>query len=64
MSNSYIYVKSKYWSGHGLTCLGGSPSHDCTYVTQTHNRSDFSYLYKAGGLLHFKTINICSVIAK
>ena len=23
-----MYIKSKYWSGHGLTCLGGSPRHD------------------------------------
>ena len=21
-----LYVRSEYWSGHGLTCLGGSPS--------------------------------------
>ena len=25
---SSLYVKLQYWSGHGLTCLGGSPSHE------------------------------------
>ena len=35
---SNLYVESKYWSGHGLTCLGGSPSHDI-YIICMYNGS-------------------------
>ena len=34
-----LYIKSENWSGHGLTCLGGSPSHEiaCSYVYTNKN---------------------------